>query len=1079
MKENLNILLNSSKVLWSIWQGFFFKYCSILIILVVVASFSTVNAQTTQPITVTGTVKDASTGETLPGVSVSIEGTTMGCVTNLDGAFTLQVPDEGAKLRFSYIGFDIQVVVIGKQRKFLISLKPSTENIEEVVVVGYGVQKKESVVGSISKTTGDKILKGVQGGDLGVALTGSLPGLTTIVTNGLPGGSGEDDDPAQIFIRGKKTWNNSSPLVLVDGVERNLQDVNPYSIESISVLKDASATAVFGVRGANGVILITTRRGKEGKAKLNIEARIVAKTISKIPDRELSYMANLMKNYAIINELPVSESSWRSIVSDEKLEYYKTQEYPEYLPSVDWVDQFTKNFATDETVNMSLSGGTKFVKYFGSLAYFNEGDILNMDKQDGYDPSFGFHRFNFRSNMDFDITPTTRFSVNLSGYYSQSSRPGGNKYKGWAYLYSAPPDLWPEKYSDGTWANYGPYDKFSNGIYEFSAFGVKYNKTTNVTTDFVLDQKLDFITKGLSFNGRFSYDNTSHTYGPDVKAYGDLQKYISTNIVNGITPGMTDEEIKALEPYYTTYMYPEDFIISEYGFTKLPNTYSAETGSGNVYRSMFYQLSLNYTRNFVEKHAVSALALVNRQERATGSEFPSYREDWVGRVTYAYDTRYLFEFNGAYNGSEKFSKKYRYGFFPSMAVGWVVSNEKFFEPIRGVMNLLKFRYSYGTVGSDEGIARWLYVGSWEVSDDRYKFGYPYWRDAYRLRYEGVIPNEDIHWETAHKSDYGIETAFFNNDLRFTFDYFTEKRDNIFIVGNDRVVPQYIGTDPVSANLGKVDVHGWEFVANYSHTFWSGLSLWGSWAWTYSIDEIIERGDPELTPDYQKQAGYQIDQPREILNQEDQPLLTWNDMYNTVQGTQTAYLLPGDFALVDFNSDGIINENDRAPVGYPPRPQYTYAPSFGLSYKNFSTSFRLYGVYNVEGDIGTYRGAFANGFSIVYPWNREHAWSPEFNITDQATYPGLRYNTSATGGYIAMSRSYLKLQHAEVAYDLKAHWLHSAGLDVLRFFIGVDNILLWTNMYEDLDADRPTKQTNTRRTYPKLTRYTFGVNLNFN
>lgn len=1078
MKDNLKILL-MCKIKYLIILRFFFRLCLIIIASVIILPHSTVSAQDAQNITITGIVVDKSTGEALPGVNVIVQGTFKGAVTNLSGNFTIIVPNEESKLSFSFVGYTKAVVTVANQRVISVSLESDATDIEEVVVVGYGEQKKESVVGAISQATGDVIIQGMQGSDLGNALTGALPGLITISTTGIPGGAGEDDDYALLFIRGKKTWNDSEPLVLVDGVERPLHDVNPYEIATISILKDASATAVFGVKGANGVILITTLRGKEGKAKFSVDARMTAKTISRVPNRELSYMANLMKNYAILNEIPIAEAAWSSIVPNRWLELYKSQQYPEYLPSVDWVDEFTQDFAIDKTVNMTLTGGSKFVKYFGSLAYFNEGDILNIgDYGQGYSPNFGFDRVNFRSNMDFDITSTTRLSVNLSGFHSISKRPGGSKYAGWPYLYSAPPDLWPPQYSDGTWADYGLFDRFSNGIYEFNFFGVESTKTTNVTTDFMLDQKLDFITKGLSFSGKLSYDNTAYSTGPNVEGYGKLTKWISPQIVDAITPDMTEEDIKILEEDYTYYKYPEDSPNSGYDYTEIPNSYRAESASGNVYRSLFYQLTLNYARDF-GKHAITGLALVNRQEKASGNNFASYREDWVGRVTYGYDRRYLLEFNGAYNGSEKFSREYRFGFFPSMAVGWVVSNEKFFENIKPVMNNLKFRYSDGRVGSDGGIDRWLYVGSWEVEQElAFEFGNPFYQEAYPLRYEGVIPNPYIQWETAHKRDIGIETGFFSNRIRFTFDYFTEERTNIFMTGDERVVPFYLGVDPVSANLGQVNMSGWEFEAHFTNTTAQGLNYWFKYAWAFSKDEIIERGDPELKPDYQKQAGYQIDQPRKVLNQLEYPMLSWNDMYNTVMGNSNSEALPGDFAQIDFNSDGVVNENDYVPVGYPPRPQFSYAPSVGLSYKNFSSTIRLYGVYNIEGSVGTYRGAFANQYSVVYPWHRENAWSPEFGNTSSAINSGLRYTTSGSSGYVPISRAYLKLQHIEVAYTLRTPWLKTAGLESLRFTLSGDNFILYSKMTEDLDADRPTTQTNTRRTYPKMSRYNFGVNFNF-
>ena len=1086
MKANpKSLLIDTLKLLGRL--RFTFQVSCLLFALGISFPGVSIYAQTENNIEITGMVTDAETGDIMPGVNIIIEGTYVGAMSDASGKFTITVPDENSVLVFSFVGYTTQSIKVGKQRNVLALLEPSVTELDEVVFVGYGTQKKESVVGAISQASGDVILQGTQGGDLGNALTGALPGLITISTTGLPGGSGEDDDYALIFIRGKKTWNSSGPLVLVDGVERPLNDINPYEIANISILKDASATAVFGVKGANGVILINTIRGKEGKAKLSVDITTTAKTISRIPEREGSYTANLMKNYAILNELPVSESSWSSVVPYRWLEMYKTHQYPEYLPDVNWVDQFTNDYAFDKNVNMTLTGGTKVVKYFGSLAYINEGDIMNIkDYGQGYDPSFAFDRVNFRSNVDFDISPTTRFSANLSGFHSISKRPGGDKFAGWPYVYSAPPDLWPAQYSDGTWADYALYDRFTNGIYAFNFYGVDVSKTTNVTTDFMLNQKLDFITKGLSFNAKLSYDNTGYSSGPNITGSGKLTKWISPTIVDAITPDMTEEEIKALEPSYTYYQFPQsDISLSGYNYVELPNSYDSESASSSVYRSLYYQSSLNYERDF-GVHSFTGLVLMSRQERAVGDNFPSYREDWVGRVTYSYDRRYLFEFNGAYNGSEKFSRDYRFGFFPSMAVGWVASNEKFFENLKSVVNNLKFRYSDGRVGSDEGIARWLYVGSWTVmppttsasSEDIYRFGYPYLQNAYPFRYEGVIPNPDIQWETSHKRDFGIESGFFDNRIRLTYDYFTEKRTNIFVTGNERVIPDYLGVDPVSANIGEVDMHGWEFEAYFTNTTSSGLNYWFSYSLAFAKDKIISRGDPLLKPDYQKQAGYQIDQPRVTLNQSEHPMLTWNEIYNTVLGTSNSQVLPGDFAQVDYNSDGIIDSNDDVPYGYPPRPQYSYAPSAGLSYKNFTATARLYGVFNIEGEVGTYLGAFANQYSVVYPWNREYAWSPEFNNTASAINPGLRYNTSSSSGYIATSRAYLKLQHAEISYTLKNSWIKKANLSSMRFTLSGDNFFLWSKMTEDLDADRPTVQTNTRRTYPKFRRYNLGVNFSF-
>ena len=362
MKETLKILLKRNLERPFILR-FLFRF--FLVIIIVASQATIIYAQVDQKITVIGTVIDGSTKEPMIGVNIVVQGTTTGTNTDISGKFTITVPNEQSVLVFSFIGYSPQSVSVGRQRQISVVLNPDLKAIDEVVVVGYGVQKKESVVGAVAQVTGELVKSTVQGADLGNALTGALPGLMTISTTGLHGGQGDENDYALMYIRGQKTWNNAAPLVLVDGVERPLQNINPYEIEKISLLKDASATAVFGVKGANGVILITTLRGKEGKPVLSFDVTTTAKTISRIPYRLGSYEANLMKNYAILNEVPTTESSLPSIVPNRWLELYKSQQYPEYLPDVNWRDVATNDVAWDQNVNMTLSGGTKIVKYFG------------------------------------------------------------------------------------------------------------------------------------------------------------------------------------------------------------------------------------------------------------------------------------------------------------------------------------------------------------------------------------------------------------------------------------------------------------------------------------------------------------------------------------------------------------------------------------------------------------------------------------------------------------------------------------------------------------------------------------------
>ncbi len=1031
----------------------------------------------------------------LIGVSISVKGTTIGTISDVNGYFVLSIPIDATTLIFSYVGMRTEEIDVSDKTTVSLVMAEELIGMEEVVVVGYGMQKKESVVGSISQATGEDIRKNIQGADLGTALSGSVPGLITLRTTGRPGGAdliGESANYSSIFIRGKKTWNEAEPLVLVDGVERDFRQINPYEIERLSILKDASATAVFGVKGANGVILITTSRGQEGKAKLTFDASSTVKTLSRIDEKARAYEALTAYNYALMNELAISPDSWSFIRPQKWLELTGSQAYPYYLPDVDWLKETVKDYTMDYSANMTMSGGTKLVKYFGSLSYLDESDIINIsDIGQGHDPSNHFQRINFRSNLDFDITPITRFSVNLSGsYYNQ--RKSSSSLQAFRGIWGLAPDSWPVKYSDGVYAYNPAVHNSSPVIRDLHYFGYSDGKGTNIITDYILDQKLNMITKGLSFNAKLSYDYRDQNRVTVGKAL-PITKYIRREIVDAITPDMTDAEIKALEEEYTNWMYDEySTITHSYDWSMDQPSYGAETSQANaVYRSLFFQFSLNYSRGF-GKHSVTGLALMSRQQQARGSIFPSFREDWVGRATYAYDRRYLLEFNAAYNGSEKFDRKYRFGFFPSVAVGWVISNESFFETFKSVFNNFKVRYSDGEVGSDAGINRWLYTGSWTVQptasgSNAWVFGAPNSYSAYALRYEGVIPNPDIHWETARKRDFGIETGFFSNALTIHFDYFIENRSDIFLSADQRIIPNYFGAPAVSANIGKVDVKGWELESQYRNVLPSGFSYWVSYAWAFSKDKVIEKGSPKLQPAYQKDEGYMMDQRKGYIPN-NSIMETWNDVYNNPgQLNNPEKRLPGDFGIVDFNGDGVLDADDIAPIGYAGRPQYSYAPAYGISYKNWSANMRWFGTYNVAGSVSdsyTWWGSQTLE-PVISTYMIHESWSPERGNLENAIRPQMRGMTSMSGitmltPYVEQSRAYLRLESAEIAYSLNRSnmpYLKRMGINNLRLVLSGNNILLISKMRTDMDAYGDVSGS-TRRGYPVLRRFNLGISMDF-
>ncbi len=1005
---------------------------------------------------ITGTVLDE---KDLPmiGVTVVVEGTSKGTVTNAEGNYTIEASSDD-RLRFSFVGYQDRTVRVGDKTVIDATLQEKVTSLDEVVVVGYGRLKKASVVGAISQVKGDELLNTGGITNMSNAITGKLPGVVTIQNTGEPGA-----DDATIFIRGKTTWNNSQPLILVDGVELTMNDIDPREVASISVLKDASATAVYGVKGANGVILITTKRGKLGKPKLNISANTTVKTVSRIPNFLGSYDALRLKNDAIEREVNITESPWRWYTPQEVIEHYRTQDMPELFPNTDWHEHMLEDYALSNRINTSVSGGTDFVKYFSSLSYTQEGDILGTrDYGQGYDPDFSYERYNFRSNLDFQLTNTTKLSINLSGYYASKKEPAGGASLYWKGIYQMPPDLFPVRYSDGYFGQTSRWERYVNPVAALNLFGYDKSNRTQLLTDFDLEQKLDFITEGLSINGKFSYDNIYRTGGPNIADEGAVFKYIIPEVY--LNAETREDSLAAIE-----YDVPDVFGLETHQFNYVDRPYviSSENARSNVYRNLFYQVSLNYNRTF-GSHEVTGLALLNREENARGAEFPHYREDWVGRVTYNYDQRYFLEANAAYNGSEKFGPEYRFGFFPSIAAGWLVSNESFFSGLSQTFNKLKIRYSNGKVGSDAGIERWLYVGGWEIPGGRMQFGYPVLQPAYSFYSEAAIANPDIHWEVAHKQNIGIETSFWDYMLSLDVDFFWEKRDDIFMSANQRTIPVWFGAPPVAGNIGITESHGWEVELRFKNQTSFGLRYWLNGSYGYVKDKVVYKEDPELAPDYQKDAEFQIGQTRSQLTAGF--MHSWDDIYTSTLGENPSFRIPGDFHIVDYNADGIINSYDNVPYGFPSRPQYNYNVSAGLQYRGFSASVQFYGVHNVSRRINL--NEFGGGMSLVRPFHMSDSWTPETSET--ATYPVLRYDTgSPKGTYHIKNASYLRLKTAEIAYNMKAGFLKKVGISRLRIFLNGNNLFLWSKMLEDREGG-----SYDDRNYPMVKRYNFGANITF-
>ena len=617
------------------------KYFSLVLVLCMWAISPQLNAQSNSAgntKVVKGVVIDE-LSEPMIGVNVMEKGTSNGTITDIDGKFQLKVASN-AKLVLTYIGYATKEVEAGTGN-LKIQLATDAKMIDEVVVIGYGTQKKATMVGAVTQANSDDLRKQGTVVNLTQALTGSMPGVTVLNSSGIPGGGSKVDSyskPAEILIRGKNTWNSNSPLILVDGIERDMNDVDVNEVETITTLKDASATAVFGMKGGNGVILITTKRGLVGKPKISIEANQTYETISKYPNVISAYPALTARNYAIINEVDVMPTSWNYYMNDERMNHYRLGDMPYAFPDNDWQDIMLKDFGTSNRVNMNVSGGTNFVKYFGSLSYLHEGDILNSkDMGRGYSPEFNYNRFNVRTNLDFTISKSTTLKTSISGMYGKQQETTSNVTGLYAQLWSSTPISPVIMYEDGVLGRPETSELNNGNSFELLNYsGTQLTNRLQINTDFALDQKLDFITKGLTVKAKLAYDNFFGTSGPNITDNGLNTKYIKPDFyLNGGTYNYTTKQyelngvaIDMVKAGYASYEFNSDDKTS-FGWAPSELGYSTEgIDSGSSKYTLYYELSLNYAREF-GKHGVSALALLSRQKSEAGSDWAKKREDWV------------------------------------------------------------------------------------------------------------------------------------------------------------------------------------------------------------------------------------------------------------------------------------------------------------------------------------------------------------------------------------------------------------------------------------------------------------------
>ena len=1023
--------------------------------------FSFVTASAQKGITVRGTVLD-SNGETIIGASVVLKGNnSIGTISDIDGNFVLTVPNEKSTLIVSYVGMKPQEVKVVSKGLFKVVLEDDTKQLEEVVVVGYGQQKKASVVGAITQTTG-KVLERAAGiSDIGAALTGNLPGVITTQSSGMPG----EEEP-KITIRGTSSWNNSDPLVLVDGIERPMSSVDIASVQSISVLKDASATAVYGVKGANGVILVTTKRGTEGAAQINIAANATMKIPSKLPNKLDSYDALMARNMAIEHELSLYPDSWSYIKPQSIINKYRNPanlEEAERYPNVDWQDVLFKDYAMSYNANVNVSGGTRFVKYFASVDYVHEGDLFDVfDNGRDYNSGYGYDRINVRSNLDFQITKSTVFKVNVAGSNGYKKTPYNNSNydssadwsiaQQWAGAYNIAPDVFLPKYSDGSWGYYPNISNVTNSAENVSLGGTMTTTTTQITTDFALEQDLSFITKGLSARAMVSWDNTFVEWKRGINdLYNDAQH-------KWINPDTGEVSYKKSYDNNTGFDFMQGVMW---------NTEGGEVKNWATQRNLNYQAQLNWARSF-GKHNVTLMGLFSRQETATGSEIPHYREDWAFRTTYNWADRYFIEYNGAYNGSEKFSKENRFAFFNSGAIGWMVSEEPFMKFLkeRRILDMLKIRASYGEIGDDNVKTRWLYMNQWayggtsSLDVDRGESPYTWYR-------ESAVGNSDVHWEKVKKLNFGID-YFLDGLFAGSVEVFRDKRTDILVGGSDRAIPSYFGTTAVTANLGKVRTKGYELELRINKTFSNKMRVWANMSMTHAENKILEKDDAPLLAGYQKVAGYAIGQNKAYID--NGYLNSYDDVIGSPQhDTNNSQRLPGDYYIVDFNGDGVVDSKDQAPYGYSDTPQNTYNATLGFEWKGFSAFVQFYGVNNVTRVVQL--TSFGSQMNTVY--DQGSWWSEAGDAADVVTPRWLsKVSGYSNGTQYYYDGSYIRLKNAEIAYTFTDGWVRKLGVKNLKIYLNGNNLWVWSKMPDDRESN--FAGSGNQGAYPTVKRFNLGV-----
>lgn len=987
-----------------------------------------------EKIRITGTVYDED-GNPFPYLTVfDPEHPALAVVTDEGGKYAIEVPISSKKLNFSFIGYKTVIVDIGKNSVINQNMELDVQNLNEVVVVGFGQQTKASVTASISSIKSDEIIQSPVA-NVTNAIAGRVAGLTAIQSSGQPG-----LDDAAIYVRGVGTWNSAEPLYVIDGVERTQEifaSMDASEIESLTVLKDAASTAVYGSKGANGVIIITSKRGTEGKVAVTLNFSTSLQQFTRYPKYLNSYESLKLYNEALMND------GQDPIYTNTELEHYRLQDDPYRYPNTDWYKLMMKKVAPTYNASLSLRGGSRTVRYFISGSFMHQEGQLKSVEGRVYNPKFSYERYRVSANIDALITRDFTISIQMAGSIRNRLDPY-SRLDIFKNMNRIAPWYMPATNPDGSYAGTAEF-KDMNPMWMINTKGSNEEIYHNVTSSVKLNYDFNKWVKGLSIDARIAFDSTfsNGKYRTEVQSTYQL---ISRS-------GRADR--------YTSYLEPVFFG-------------STNSQVDPPQRKLDGLANIIYSRNF-GSHSVRIQGVANFAEKKIGSRIPYNSVSFIGRINYSFKNKYYFEANGSYRGSENFAPGRRFGFFPSFSGGWNIHEENFIRNHLGIIDVLKFRASYGLSGND-----------WVSEDDRFIYKQGKWTTGTgsnaSFGYQGgtsngytnepAIANPLATWEKAEQINLGADLTIWNKRLTITFDRFFEKRTGILQDPNS--VPSILGIGFPIMNLGKTTREGWELEVSYNHQFNKYYELYVKGNIAFTKNKIVYRDEPSETDWWRSGEGKPINQffgyvvEGFFQNQE--------EIDNAPRQQVGSEPIPGDLRYMDFNGDGIVNTYDQVPIGYTPMPRYSYGISFGAKINNFDINVLFQGTAQSS--------VFISQFLMYEFYNRGKVqdihlgrWTPE--TAETATYPALHIGAISQNHnrntFFIKDNPYIRLKNIEIAYNLGSHAAKKIGMKGLRIYLSGVNLMTWDKLKV---VDPETPNNSIAGIYPQARTFSLGFNCNF-